>query len=290
MTRAHALTEILSDIKLGHSVFALPFAVLGLLLGTGGRPPSPLLLVQMVSAMILARSAAMAFNRLVDRRFDATNPRTRARALPAGRVTPRAVLVFVLVCSTAFIAVAGTINALCLTLSPAVLLVLFLYSLTKRVTQFAHLAVGLALALSPPAAYLAARGSVDADVVAVLWLGAAVLFWVAGFDVIYACQDIDHDRREGLQSLPARHGAHRAIWCARGLHVLMLACLVLTASTAGLGPLSWLAIGLVAALLVWEHGMVSADDLRRVDAAFFTANGLVSILFSVLVGTDLLWR
>jgi 4-hydroxybenzoate polyprenyltransferase len=289
VSRAHPLAEILADIKLGHSVFALPFALIGLLLGPGGRAPAPLLLAEIVTAMVLARSAAMGWNRLVDRRFDATNPRTRSRALPAGRVSPRAMLAFVVACSAAFIVVAGTINRLCLLLSPAVLAVLFLYSLTKRVTQFAHLAVGLALALSPPAAYLAARGSVDADVVAVLWLGAAVLCWVAGFDVIYACQDIEHDRREGLRSLPARHGASRALWAARGLHLLMLGALALTAKSAGLGPLSWLAIGLVGALLAWEHGMVSAHDMRRVDAAFFTANGLVSVLFAALVGTDLLW-
>ncbi|MHC5209953.1 MAG: UbiA-like polyprenyltransferase [Planctomycetota bacterium] len=283
------LPEILSDIKLGHSVFALPFALIGLLLGTGGHAPSLVLLAQIVIAMVLARSAAMAANRLADRRFDASNPRTSNRALPAGRVTPRAMLVFTLLCSAAFIGVAGTINPLCFALSPAVLVVLFLYSLSKRVTQFAHLIVGFGLALSPPAAYLAARGSVEADVVGVLWLGAAVLFWVAGFDIIYACQDIEHDRHEGLRSLPASHGAARALWWARGLHALMLVSLALTATTAGLGPLSWLAIGLVAALLAWEHGMVSAHDMRRVDAAFFTANGLVSVLFAALVGTDLLW-
>jgi 4-hydroxybenzoate polyprenyltransferase len=239
--------------------------------------------------MVLARSAAMGWNRLVDRRFDATNPRTDNRALPAGRVSPRAMLTFVLLCSAAFVTVAWTISPLCLLLSPAVLIVLFAYSLAKRVTPLAHFGVGLALALSPPAAYLAARGSVDADVVAVLWLGAAVLCWVAGFDVIYACQDIEHDRREGLRSLPAHQGVARSLWVARGLHVLMLGALALTAATADLGPLSWLAIGLVAALLIWEHGMVSAQDLRRVDAAFFRANGVVSILFGLLVGTDLLW-
>jgi 4-hydroxybenzoate polyprenyltransferase len=289
VTAARALAGILIDIKLGHSVFALPFALIGLLLGTGGRPPAPLLLAQVVVAMVLARSAAMGWNRLVDRRLDATNPRTLDRALPAGRVSPRAMLTFVLACSAGFIAVAGTINLPCLLLSPAVLAVLFLYSLTKRVTQFAHLAVGLALALSPPAAYLAARGAVDGDVVPVLWLGAAVLFWVAGFDVIYACQDIEHDRREGLRSLPARHGAARALWIARGLHALMLAALALTALGAGLGPPSWLAIGLVAALLAWEHGLVGARDLSRVDAAFFTLNGAVSVVFAILVGADLLW-
>jgi 4-hydroxybenzoate polyprenyltransferase len=290
MRRSRPLVAILADIRLAHSVFALPFAMLGLLIGTRGRPPAPLLLVQVVAAMLLARSAAMGCNRLADRHFDAANPRTRGRALPAGRVSPRAMLLFVVACSAGFVAIAGTISRICLLLSPLVLAVLGAYSLSKRVTPYAHLLLGFALALSPPAAYLAARGGVDADVGSVLWLGAAVLFWVAGFDVIYACQDIEHDRREGLHSLPARHGAGPALWIARGLHALMLCALGATAWTAGLGPLSWLACVLVGVLLAWEHGLVTAMDMRRVDTAFFTANGLLSLGFAALVGTDLLWR
>ncbi len=285
-----ALGHILKDIKLAHSVFALPFALLGLLVGTRGAPPSPRLLLQVLAAMVLARSAAMGWNRLADRRFDASNPRPAARALPAGRVTPRAMALFVLACAAGFLAVAASINRLCLLLAPLVLGVLWLYSLSKRFTPLAHLFVGLALALSPPAAYVAARGALQADVVAVLWLGLAVLLWVAGFDVIYACQDVDHDRREGLCSLPARLGVPRALVVARALHAGMLVALLLASRAAQLGPLSWAGIGLVTALLLVEHGLVRGGDLSRVNAAFFTVNGAVSLLFGALVATDLLWR
>jgi 4-hydroxybenzoate polyprenyltransferase len=285
-----ALPRILADIKLAHSVFALPFALLGLLLGLKGKPPSPLLLLQVLAAMVLARSAAMGWNRLADRRFDAGNPRTAGRALPSGAVSPRAMALFVLACVAGFVAVAASINRLCLLLSPVVLSVLWLYSLTKRFTSTAHLFVGLALALSPPAAYVAARGAIDADIVPVLWLGVAVLLWVAGFDVIYACQDVEHDRREGLCSLPARLGIRRALVGARVLHAGMLAALLAAALTAHLGPISWVAIGLVGVLLVVEHGLVRGGDLGRINAAFFTLNGAVSLLFGLAVATDLLWR
>ncbi|HEX5008996.1 MAG TPA: UbiA-like polyprenyltransferase [Planctomycetota bacterium] len=285
-----ALRRILADIKLAHSVFALPFALLGLLLGLHGRPPTLRLALQVLAAMVLARSAAMGWNRLADRRFDASNPRTAARALPAGAVSPRAMALFVLACAAGFVAVAASISRLCLLLAPLVLAVLWLYSLTKRFTALAHLFVGLALALSPPAAYVAARGSIDADIAPVLWLGLAVLLWVAGFDVIYACQDVEHDRREGLCSLPARMGIGPALGMARLLHAGMLAALLVAARLAGLGPLSWAAIGLVAALLVVEHGLVRGGNLARVNAAFFTLNGAVSLLFGLLVAADLLWR
>ena len=284
------LGQILLDIKLAHSVFALPFALLGLLIGTRGELPSPLLALQVLAAMVLARSAAMGWNRLADRRFDARNPRTAARALPAGRVSPRAMALFVLVCAGGFLAVAASINRLCLLLAPLVLGVLWLYSLAKRFTSLAHLLVGLALALSPPAAYVAARGSLEADVVPVLWLGLAVMLWVAGFDVIYACQDVDHDRREELRSLPARLGVRRALLVARGLHGGMVAALLLAARAVQLGPPSWIGIGLVLVLLVVEHALVRDGNLSRVNAAFFTVNGAVSLVFGALVATDLLWR
>jgi 4-hydroxybenzoate polyprenyltransferase len=290
MTRGGALAAILTDIKLGHSIFALPFAAVGLLIGTRGKTPGALLVLEVLAAMVLARSAAMGWNRLADHAFDASNPRTRGRALPAGRVSRGAMTAFVLVCSAGFVAVAGMLNPLCLVLSPLVLAVLLGYSLAKRITPLAHLLLGLALALAPAAAYLAARGSIDADASLVLWLGAGVLCWVAGFDVIYACQDIEHDRREGLHSIPARLGARRALWIARGLHALMLVALAITATIAGWGPLSWTAIGLVGLVLVREHGLVSAENLSRVNAAFFTANGIAGLIFATLVGTDLLSR
>ena len=284
------LRHILADIKLAHSVFALPFAAVGLIVGLAGRPLTLLLLAQVLAAMVLARSAAMGWNRLADRRFDASNPRTSGRALPAGRVSARAMAIFVLACTAGFLLVAASLNRLCLLLAPIVLAVLWIYSLSKRFTAAAHLFVGLALALSPPAAYVAARGSVQADIVPVLWLSLAVLLWVSGFDVIYACQDIEHDRRTGLCSLPARLGLRRALLAARLLHASMLVTLVLAARAGGLGALSWLAIGLVATLLVIEHALVRGGDLRHVNAAFFTVNGAVSLLFGALVSADLLWR
>jgi 4-hydroxybenzoate polyprenyltransferase len=284
------LREILADIKLAHSVFALPFAFIGLVIGTRGQLPDSWLLAKVVGAMVLARSAAMGWNRVADRRLDSTNPRTQGRALPSGRVSTRSMAAFVIVTSAGFVAIAASINPLCLWLSPIVLAVLFVYSLSKRFTDLAHVFVGLALALSPPAAYVAARGSIDADVQPVLWLGLAVLCWVAGFDIIYACQDIEHDRREGLRSLPARLGAGRALWIARGLHVLMLGALALTVAGAGLGALSWTAVAIVAVLLAIEHRIVTPTRLSRVNAAFFTVNGVVSIFFGTLVVMDLLSR
>ena len=279
---------ILADIRLSHSIFALPFAAIGLLVGTGGEVPSWTLAAKILAAMVLARSAAMGFNRLTDARFDATNPRTRGRALPSGRVSRRAMIGFVVVTSLGFVAVAGSLSTLCLALSPVVLAVLFFYSLTKRFTPWAHLFVGLALGLSPPAAYLAARGSVEADVISVLWLALAVLLWVGGFDIIYACQDVEHDRREGLSALPARLGPERALSVARWLHVAMLVAVGLAGVSGGWSTLGWVAVALVAVLLVVEHALVWGGDLSRVDAAFFTINGLVSVAFGGLVGADLL--
>ena len=288
MSATASLRAIVGDIKLAHSVFALPFALVGLLFGTRGRWPEPLLLLKVVAALVLARSAAMGWNRLLDRRLDASNPRTARRALPAGRLRPAAMGAFVAVCSALFVAVAGTINRPCLLLSPAVLAVLLLYSFGKRVTDLTHLLLGLSLALAPPAAYLAARGAIEPDVVPVLWLSAAVLCWVAGFDILYACQDVEHDRRAGLHSIPARLGVARALLVARALHAGMVAALSATALTARLGPLGWAAVALVAALLLLEHRLVSPGDLSRLDAAFFTANGVLSVWLFLATAVDVL--
>lgn len=284
------LVAILADIRLAHTVFALPFALIGLLIGTKGEVPEGMLLLRILGAMLLARSAAMAVNRLADQQFDATNPRTEGRALPSGVVPRYAMGLFALVSSAGFIGISATFGNLCLWLSVPVLLVLFLYSYTKRFTAAAHLFVGLALALSPPAAYLAARGSIDSDVTPVLWLAASVLLWVAGFDVIYACQDREHDLQEGLHSIPARWGIARALLLSRFLHGAMLVTLSLSAVTGYFGPLTWTAIGLVACLLIMEHRLVSGSGLERVNLAFFTMNGVVSLLYASLVGLDLLWR
>lgn len=285
-----ALRTILGDIKLAHSIFALPFAAIGLLLGTRGAAPGWLLGAQIVAAMVFARSSAMAFNRLADTRFDATNPRTRGRALPSGRVSRRAMVIFCVITALGFVGVAASLSMICLALSPLVLVVLFGYSLAKRATPLAHVAVGLALSLAPPGAYLAARGSVGDDVVTVLWFAMAVLLWVAGFDVIYACQDVEHDRTEGLHALPAKLGVARSLLIARGLHVATVLALVLGAQSLGLGTLSTVGIGLMTALLVVEHVLVSPSDLSRVNAAFFTVNGVVALVFAAFVGTELSMR
>lgn len=283
------LGVILGDIKLAHSIFALPFAVIGLLFGTRGEAPSLRLALQILIAMIFARSAAMAFNRLADRRFDASNPRTQQRSLPSGRVTPGAMRAFLAVCVLGFLATAASLSTLCLALAPLVLVALFAYSLAKRVTAWAHMALGFALALAPLGAYLAARGSVDDDVGGVLLFALAVLLWVAGFDVIYACQDVEHDRRLGLHALPARLGVLRALSVARWMHAGMIAALLGAVALAGLGGVSLLGVGLVALLLLVEHRLVAGGDLSRVGAAFFTVNGIVSVVFAVAVSIDLLW-
>ncbi|GJM20267.1 MAG: 4-hydroxybenzoate octaprenyltransferase [Planctomycetota bacterium] len=289
-TVAGNLRVILADIKLAHSIFALPFAVIGLLLGTRGQPPTLELAFKILLAMIFARSAAMAFNRLADQGFDASNPRTQGRSLPSGRVSTRAMVTFLVANLVGFLIVAASLSRLCLLLAPLVLAVLCSYSLAKRFTAWAHLVLGFALALAPPAAYLAARGSVDTDVGGVLLFALAVLLWVAGFDIIYACQDIDHDRREGLNALPARLGLIKALRIARWLHVCMIAALLAAIFVAGLGTLSLVGVALVIGLLVVEHRLVAGGDLSNVGAAFFTVNGVVSVLFAGFVSADLLAR
>jgi len=284
------LPAILTDIKLSHSIFALPFAVIGLLIGTRGQAPGWQLALAVLGAMVLARSAAMGFNRLADQRFDASNPRTSDRVLPAGRVSRRAMTLFVVTCSAGFFGVAAWLGPLCLVLSPAVLIVLFSYSLAKRVTTLAHPLLGLALALAPPAAYLAARGSVGVDVAPVLWFAAGVLLWVCGFDIIYACQDVEHDRTEGLHALPAVLGPNRALLLSRWLHLAMLGCLIGGAVTLKLGTVTAIGIGSTALMLILEHGLVAGGRLDRINAAFFTVNGVVGLVFAGCVASELVIR
>jgi 4-hydroxybenzoate polyprenyltransferase len=229
-----------------------------------------------VVAMIGARSAAMAFNRLVDDDIDARNPRTAGRHLPAGLLSPAFAWMFVAAASLVFVFASGMLNRLCLQLSPLALAIVFVYSFTKRFTALSHVVLGFALGIAPAAAWIAVRGSLD---VRILWLTAAVTLWTAGFDIIYSCQDYDFDRREGLFSLPRRLGIAGALRIARILHTGMLVCLLMLARAFGLEWLSLAGAGAVAALLAWEHSLVKADDLSRVNAAFFTANGWVSVLF-----------
>jgi 4-hydroxybenzoate polyprenyltransferase len=282
----HSLRVTLEMIKWEHSIFALPFALCGAMLAAGGIPSAHQLL-WIVVAMVAARSAAMAFNRLADASIDAANPRTRTRALPAGQLTPVFVTTFILVSSAIFIAAAVQLNRLALWLSPVALAVLLLYSYTKRFTRWSHLVLGFALGIAPAAAWIAVRGSLDPRI---LLLTAAVTFWVGGFDVLYACQDFDFDREAGLHSIPRYFGISRALWVARVFHLLMLALLVALVFSFELGKLAIAGVAVVALLLAYEHSLVSANDLSKLNAAFFTMNGVISVVFFIFVAGDLLLR
>jgi len=266
----------LSLVRFSHSVFALPFALCGAWLAANG-PPQLATLALIVVCAVSARTAAMAFNRFADRGIDAQNPRTRARELPAGRVGVVAVVVLVVVSSAVFVAAAFALNTLAGRLSLPVLAVLLGYSLVKRVSQLAHVVLGIALALAPLGAWIAVRGSFDGGLAPILWLALAVVTWVAGFDLIYACQDAEFDAQSGLHSIPGKRGVAFSLRLARALHAATVASLALVGASAHLGLAWWIAVGVAAILLVWEHSLVSPTDLSRVNAAFFTVNGWVGI-------------
>jgi 4-hydroxybenzoate polyprenyltransferase len=265
-------------IKFSHSVFALPFAFSSAVLAAGSGI-SWRQLAWILVAMVGARSAAMGFNRLADQNLDARNPRTAGRELPRGVLSRGEVWLFVIASAATLVVAAAMLNPLCLVLSPVALLVIFGYSYTKRFTALSHLFLGLALALAPMGAWLAIRGRVEAPPVV---LGLAVLFWVAGFDTIYACQDEAFDRAEGLHSLPARLGTRRALILARLFHVVAVALLSGLYALVPMHPLYLGGVSAVAALLVYEHSLVRADDLSRIDAAFFTVNGWISLGYFVV--------
>lgn len=279
----------LEMIKFEHSIFALPFALTGALLALRGAGldagATVRKLLWIVVAMVAARSAAMAFNRLADADIDARNPRTRSRHLPAGLLGRGFAWGFVAVSSALFLFAAGELNRLCLRLAPLVLIIVFSYSFTKRFTSFSHLVLGFSLGMAPSAAWIAVRGSLDPRI---LLLTAAVMFWTAGFDVIYACQDYEFDCEEGLASVPRLLGIAGALNVARALHVLMVMSLAALIYSLDLGALAIAGVGVVVALLVYEHSLVSAHDLSRVNAAFFTMNGYVSVLFFVFWAADIL--
>jgi 4-hydroxybenzoate polyprenyltransferase len=260
-------------IRFTHSVFALPFALTSAVLAAGEQVPWRAL-GWIVVAMVGARSAAMGFNRLADHSLDARNPRTAGRELPRGALRRAEVWLFVALSAAALVAAAAMLNPLCLALSPLALLIVFGYSFTKRFTPLSHFFLGLALAVAPVGAWLAIRG---AFAPAPIVLGLAVLCWVAGFDTLYACQDVAFDRAAGLHSLPARLGVARALVVARGLHALAVALLALVWGLAPLHPVYLVGVAAVAALLVYEHSLVRADDLSRIDAAFFAVNGWISV-------------
>ena len=274
----------LETIKWEHSIFALPFALTGALLAAGGWPRLPVL-GWIVLCMVSARSAAMAFNRLVDARLDAANPRTKMRALPAGKLSAGFVAGFVVVSSAVFVLGAAMLNRLTLELALPTLLVLLAYSYMKRVTRWSHAVLGLALGIAPSAAWIAVRGSLDWRITV---LTAAVLLWVGGFDVLYACQDFEHDRAAGLRSVPQAYGLPTAFWIARAMHVGMVCLLAWLVRLFGLGGLAWAGVAVVAALLIYEHSIVSPRDLRRMNAAFFTLNGVISVVFFGFFAADVL--
>jgi 4-hydroxybenzoate polyprenyltransferase len=273
-------------IKWEHSVFALPFALCGAMLAAHGLPTGAQL-GWIIVAMVSARSAAMAFNRLADASIDAANPRTQTRALPAGTLTPGFVTAFVVASCAVFVLAASRLNRLALALSPVALGVALLYSYTKRFTRWSHLVLGFALGIAPAAAWIGVRGSLDPRI---LLLTAAVTFWVGGFDVLYACQDHEFDRETGLHSIPRHWGIPAALAVARLFHLAMLLLLVALIVVFGLGKLAIAGVVAVALLLVYEHSLVKASDLSRLNAAFFTMNGVISIVFFLFVAGDLLLR
>jgi 4-hydroxybenzoate polyprenyltransferase len=276
----------LEMIKWEHSVFALPFALTGAVLAARGWPTLPVL-GWIVVCMVAARSAAMAFNRLADAKLDAANPRTAMRALPAGTLSSGFVGGFVVVSVAVFVLGAAMLNRLTLELAPAALVVVLAYSYMKRVTRWSHVVLGLALGIAPSAAWIAVRGSLDWRIVV---LTGAVLLWVGGFDVLYACQDVEHDRKVGLNSVPQALGVVPAFWIARAMHVGMLLMLCWLVVLFGLGKVAMLGVVVVATLLLYEHSIISPKDLRRMNAAFFTLNGVISVVFFGFVAADVLLR
>jgi 4-hydroxybenzoate polyprenyltransferase len=275
-------------IKFEHSIFALPFALTGALLAWRDegftRQGLWLKLFWIVVAMVSARSVAMAFNRVLDADIDAKNPRTKSRHLPAGLLSARFAWGFIAAWAFVFIFASRELNHLCFVLSPLALAIPMFYSFTKRFTSLSHVVLGFSLGIAPAAAWIAIRGSLDPRI---LWLTAAVTLWTAGFDIIYACQDYQFDVHAGLYSIPKSVGIARALWISRVLHLGMLTCLLLLVPAFALGSIALAGIAAVAALLLWEHRLVRADDLSRIDAAFFTMNGYVSVIFFVFWATDI---
>jgi len=285
------IKTVLEMIKFEHSVFALPFALTGALLAarfTAHGWPTWKQLLLIVLAMVAARSAAMTINRIADLRYDKENPRTAQRALATGALTVGFARIFTLCAIVAFLVAAWQLNPLTLKLAPVALAVLFFYSFTKRFTNWSHLFLGFALGISPAAAWIAITGNLDARM---LILCAAVTFWVGGFDVLYACQDVDFDRRAGLFSVPKRFGIANALLVARAMHIGVVALLAWLAASFALPWPAWVGIAVVAVLLAYEHSLVKANDLSRLDAAFFTMNGYISISFLFFWGAAAaLWK
>jgi 4-hydroxybenzoate polyprenyltransferase len=277
----------LEMIKIEHTLFALPFAFLGAVLAANGLP-SLRQVLWIVVAMVGARSAAMAFNRIADRRFDARNPRTASRALPAGLLSVGFVWAFTLASAALFLLAAAMLNRLTLILAPVALGSVLLYSLTKRWTQFSHVVLGWCLSIAPTGAWIAVRGEIGSPVP--LLLSLVVLLWTAGFDILYACQDYEFDRQEGLKSIPARVGIARALWISRALHFAAFLGLLSLYAVTGLGVVAFAGVIATGCLLLYQHRLVRADDLGRLNAAFFTTNAFVSVILLVTFGSAVFLR
>jgi len=271
----------LEMIKIEHTLFALPFALLGAVLGANGLPTLKQFF-WIVVAMVGARSAAMAFNRIADRRIDARNPRTSMRALPAGLLSVGFVWIFTLVAAALFLLAAAMLNNLTLILAPVALGSVLLYSFTKRWTQLSHVVLGWCLSIAPTGAWIAVRGEIGSPTP--LLLSLVVLLWTAGFDVLYACQDYEFDRAEGLHSIPAKFGIAKALWISRALHAGAFLALIWLYLVTHLGPVALIGVIATAALLLYQHRLVRPDDLGRLNAAFFTTNAFVSVVLLVTFG------
>ena len=271
-------------IKWEHSVLTLPFGLTGAVLAARGIPNLHTS-IWIIVALVAARSAAMAFNRLVDAEIDAENPRTKIRAIPAGKLSKSFVFWFVVAASVVLIFAAAQLNPLAFRLSPVALAIVFFYSFTKRFTRWAHVVLGIAMGIAPAAAWIAVRGSFDPRI---LLLTAAVVFWGAGFDILYSCQDFEFDRGTNVYSVPKAFGIRNALLIARVFHLLTIAFLSSMVLAFGLGKIAMAGVGVVGLLLIYEHSLVKHDDLSRVNAAFFTMNGLVSMAFLFFIAGDLL--
>jgi 4-hydroxybenzoate polyprenyltransferase len=277
----------LEMIKIEHTLFALPFAFLGAVLAANGLPTAAQIL-WITLAMVGARSTAMAFNRIVDKDYDARNPRTKMRAIPAGTLSVSFVLVFTVIGAALFMFAAAMLNRLTFLLSPIALASVVLYSYTKRWTLLSHLVLGWCLAIAPTGAWIAVRGAIDSP--APLLLSLIVMLWTAGFDVLYACQDFEFDRREGLHSIPARFGIAGSLWISRLLHLGAFAALCALYFVTQLGILAVVGLIATAALLIYQHSLVRANDLSRLNAAFFTTNAFVSVILFLTFGGAVFWK
>ena len=282
------MKKYLSLIKFSHTIFAMPFAFIGFFLATKSYEFEWITLVYVIFCMVFARSAAMAFNRYIDREIDTANPRTaKAREIPNGSIKANSALLFVVINSLLFIATTYLINPLCLALSPIALLVVLGYSYTKRFTSLCHLILGLGLALAPIGAYLAVSGEFN---IIPLFFSAAVLFWVSGFDIIYSLQDEEFDKTHELHSIPVLLGKKNALMLSNILHLLTFSALSIAGSLGNFSLYYWIGFSIFSALLVYQHTLVKENDLSKVNLAFFTTNGIASLIFGAFVITDLLFK